>query len=60
MSAGDPRRWISLRLGQKKYQWQLPQQKESWHTTYSFLVYDLTQDLVSFIPFHLIRRIEMG
>lgn len=44
---GDPRRWISLHLGQRKYQQQLTLQKGVWQSTFSFLVHNLQQDVVS-------------
>lgn len=42
----DPRRWVTFRLGEQKYQVQLPTGRESWRATYSFLVYDLKEDML--------------
>ena len=39
-------RWVTLRLGNRKYQWPLPVQQEEWSVTYTFLVHDLEQDVV--------------
>ena len=46
---GDPRRWFSLRLGVQKHQRQLPLGKGVWQVTYSFLVYNINEDVVSII-----------
>ena len=43
----DPRRWCTVRLGEQKHQLQLPVKRDSWHATFSFLVYNLQDDTVS-------------
>ena len=46
-SKGTGGRWITLRVGNKKYRWPLSTKQEVWRATYSFLVHDLKQDVVS-------------
>ena len=44
---GDPRRWLALTLGKQKRKKQLPLRRDTWTVTFSFLVYDLKEDVVS-------------
>ena len=46
MSLGDSRRWLTLTLGKQKRKKQLPLRRDTWTVTYSFLVYDLKEDVV--------------
>ena len=46
VNLGDSRRWLTLTLGKQKRKKQLPVKKDSWTVNYSFLVYDLREDVV--------------
>lgn len=58
--AGGRGRWVTLRLGSRKYQWQLPVGQEVWRTTYSFLVHHLEQDVVRGCDLVLVISNDLG